>query len=157
MLQVVGILMMMSSCCVCTWPMVIPAQFDKDVQTPVPNLTEMFKQSDKAGFAITVLSTIIGGLAMAVFGLGLQADKPRAAWAAVIVSGLLLLCLLGGGLAIWMGNGSWPTRLWNLVLILIAIISVGFCIKSLQQILRDPPPADMDILPPDFEIPKSWH
>jgi hypothetical protein len=168
LLQVAGMILFLHSCCICS----AAVQWDKpptrgQTQRQLDELARDDRQQDvlltirrsldepgKAGRTLTVVLTTVGGLALAVFGLGLQSDKPRAAWGAVIAAMAWLLALLGTGVLLWWGDSSWTMRLWHAALLLTSAVLVGFTIVALRQVRRHPPPPGLDILPPDFELPQ---
>lgn len=123
----------------------------------VITLSQTFADPATAGLSLMVLFTTVGGLALAVFGLGLQSDKPRASLAAVVTAALWLLILIAAGICLWVGSASIVAKIWNLVLILIAALLLGFALVAWKQVRQFPPPPGLDILPPDFEIPKFRH
>lgn len=153
MLQSVGVLFFVSTCCVCSlsglWdPALAPAEvlpllheLDTQQQT---RIADMIQQPAKTGVMLTVMGTTVGGLAMAVFGLGLQSEKPRAACAAMITTLLLLLLLLIAGVGLWTGAASMAARLWHLVLFMLTLVMTGFCAAALKQVIANPPPAEPD-------------
>ncbi len=81
----------------------------------------------------------VGGLALAVFGLGLQADKPRAAWGAVIANTSLFVVLLVAGVALWVAEGPAMLRVWHALLTLLTAALFVFTLKALGQVRADPP------------------
>ncbi len=165
LLQMVGMTLFLSSCCVCSmsglWdpPMGRYETQEKLNTKQIEPSTPMRPFADLAttGLTLTVVFTTLGGLAMAVFGLGLQSDKPRAGWAAVLTTTAYLIIMIAAAICLWAGGASLVPKVWNLVLTLIALILLGFSVVALRQVLRHPPPPGMDILPPDFEIPKFKH
>lgn len=165
LLQTVGVLMFLSSCCVFSltgiWS---PVQPDPQViesirtnTTPEPGLRGKLREPSSAGYMITALATSAGGLAIAVFGLGLQADRRRAANGAVFASITMTLLLLVAGALLWTGNAGFVPKLWNLALLAIAGLLVAFTVAALRNVRANPPPANVDIVPPGTKIPYSWY
>lgn len=163
MLQFVGVMLFLTTCCVCSsawvWdPIFTSGEMEKQVTEdgtqPIPTLSTMFQDPATAGFSLMVAFSTVGGLAMAVFGLGLQADKPRSAVGALVTVCLWVLVLLGTGICLWIGDGSIAARLWNFLMFVGACVLVGFVVAALKQVRENPPPAGMDILPSDWEPPK---
>lgn len=165
LLQMVGMTLFLSSCCICSvsgyWdpPMGRHETQEKLNSKQIEPSSQMKPFADLAttGLTLTVVFTTLGGLALAVFGLGLQSDKPRAGWAATISAALWLLVLLVAGVCLWSGGAGFVPKVWNIALTFVAVILLGFSIVALRQVLAHPPPPGMEILPPDFEIPKFKH
>lgn len=161
--QVVGFAMFVSTCCVCSaagrWEAPSRGATIEKLKQDEPlviTLRRMFDEPGAAGLMLTVSFATVGGLAMMVFGLGLQSDKPNAAYAAVATCALLTMMLLGAAACLWIGESGWVSRLWNHALAAVTMTLLGFAIAALRQIRRDPPPPGMDILPDDFEIPRGF-
>lgn len=165
MLQVVGMCMFMSSCCVCSmgWlvdPSASPAQVAKlldDKPTIVDDSRNPFSTPGKTGVVLMIMFTSVGGLALTAFGLGLQTDKPKAAWAATITSLLLVVIFIVAGVCLWRGGVTPVGMTINAVLIVLSVMITGFCIAALKQIRQHPPSGDIEILPPDWEPPRRHH
>ncbi len=165
-LQVVGVLLFLTTCCVCSsavfWdPVDTAGEMEQKVtvekQQPIPTLQTMFKDPATAGFSIMIAFSTVGGLAMAVFGLGLQADKPKAAAGAMVSVVVWALVLIGAGVGLWIGDGSIGARLWHLLMMAIALLSLGFTAAAFKQVRKHPPPTEMEVLPADWEPPKRGH
>lgn len=165
LLQTVGVLMFLSSCCVFSltgiWS---PVQADPQTiesirtnTTPEPGLRGKLREPAAAGYMITALATSAGGLALAVFGLGLQADRRRAATGAVVASIAVTLLLLIAGALLWTGNAGVVPKAWNLALLAIAGLLVAFTVTALRNVRANPPPPNIDIVPPGTKIPYSWY
>jgi protein-S-isoprenylcysteine O-methyltransferase Ste14 len=104
---------------------------------------------------------LIGGigfaLAVAGLGLGLQATRRSAAWAAVLVSAL--------GVVFWAVHAFYFVqilRAWLLSLIAFGLFiaySVFFvlAIAAWREMRRSPPPAGHEVLPPGYKVPYSWY
>jgi hypothetical protein len=164
-LQTVGMLLFLSSCCACamtgTWdPVNSPGQTIEQVRAGEPlvaTIDRLFADPARAGYMIHVMSSTVGGLAMAVFGLGLQAERRRAAWAAmssVVVTAVLLLI---AGVCLWIGGAAIVTKLWNAALVLVVALLAGFAWHALRQVRATPPPADVDVIPKGTKIPYSFY
>lgn len=164
MLQVVGMILFLSTCCVCSssdsWepPLSTNEMQEKlnEQKDIVITVRGMFRDPATTGLSMMVVFSTVGGLALAVFGLGLQTDKPRAGWAALITAIIWLLVLIVAGVCLWIGGASWFAKLWNLFLLVLAVLAVVFTAAALRQVRANPPPPGMDILPKDFEIPRSY-
>lgn len=161
----VGMMLFLSTCCVCSSSGVWDPPMSKDQAQAsidekkeiVITLSQTFRDPATAGLSLMVMFSTVAGLALAVFGLGLQSDKPRAAWAALTTALLWLLILIAAAICLWVGEAGIVAKIWNLALLLIAVILLGFTIAALRQVRQFPPPPGMDILPKDFEIPKFRH
>jgi lysylphosphatidylglycerol synthetase-like protein (DUF2156 family) len=106
-------------------------------------------------------TALVGGigfaLAIAGLGLGLQATRRSAAWAAVFVTLL--------GVVFWALQGFFFVqilRAWLLSLIAFALliayaIFFALAIAAWREMLTNPPPANHEILPPGYKVPYSWY
>lgn len=164
-LQTVGILLFLTNCCAFTltglWDKVI-SRTDVieriDAGRPLGmSLERMFENPAKAGYMLTVMSSTVGGLAMAVLGLGMQADRRRAAAGALASVAATSAVMLAAGVLLWVGSASWGARGWNAVLVLILLTCVGFTWHALREIHAAPPPLNIDIVPPGKKIPYSFY
>jgi hypothetical protein len=164
-LQIVGMTLFLTTCCVCSSSGLWDPPMSKDEtqekldqkQDPVITARRLFADPATAGLSLMVVFSTIGGLALAVFGLGLQSDKPRAAWAAVATAAVWLAILIGAGACLWIGGATVVAKVWNALLLLVATIMLGFTVAALRQVRQHPPPPGLEILPPDFEIPRFRH
>ena len=152
--------MFLTSCCTCSlsgiWdPALSPAQIlSEEIQLESSvriRFREMIEKPAKTGLMLMVIGTTVGGLAMAVFGLGLQSDKPRAAWGAIIAVCAQELLLLAAGLGLWSGDASILSRVWHLLLTIVTTVTLGFCVVALKQVMKEPPRSGLEVLPKDFE------
>ena len=161
LLQCVGAVLFLTSCCSCSsaflWnPQWTLAEAQQAPQEPNrPRLLLMMDEPGKFGLMMMVLLGTLGGLSLIVFGFGLQSEKPRSGWAALITNVALLALLLFAGIGIWrgllQGETSVMTVIWHTVLTLVVAVLLIFTIPALRQLLLDPPPADLHVLPPDFD------
>lgn len=163
LLQTVGMIFLLATCCVCSttfwWnPMPPLAEIDVEAQPP-STLAEawgaMVADKGKSGLMLTIVSLNVGGLALAVFGLGLQSDRRRAAWGTVASVAALTGTLLLAGVWLWTGEATLNARIWHAIALLVTLLLWLFVIPALRQVLANPPPADVDVLPPDYKIPYS--
>ena len=162
LLQFVGVVMFLTTCCVCSlsglWEGVLTKeQAERKVHEKeeiVITFRRMFEEPGRAGASIMVVFSTVGGLALAGFGLGLQADKPRAALGAVISAMLWMLTMILAGVCLWIGDGSWLARGINALFFVGSIIIVSFTVAACREVRANPPPPGLEILPPDFEISK---
>ncbi len=167
-LQTVGMVLFLSTCCVCVstglWnPVRAPTeaveQASHDLQTPAVTsplgLDDLIAQPARGGVALLVLGMTVGGLALAAFGLGLQSDRRLGAPGATVTCIVLLLLLALAGLGLWRGEAGVAVRVWHALLLLVIVLLLGFCLAAWQQVRRDPPPVDADVIPPGTKIPYS--
>ena len=162
--QVIGFIMFLTSCCVCSsigsWE--IPSR-GATIENLVKNeegvitLSKMFDHPGATGIMLTAMFATVGGLTLTVFGLGLQSDKPKAAWGALITTVGLSLVLGLAAVCLWIDEVGFSAKLMNHLLLLTTLFMAGFSIAALKDVRKTPPPPGMDILPADFEIPKSSH
>ena len=165
LLQTVGMVLFFSTCCVCSlaglWdPLMSRPQVIQQLQDNQPigmTLWTLFEHPAEAGMMLMVMFMTVGGLAMAGFGLGLQTDKARSAWGALVTLIVMLMFLAVAGAGIWIGEASWAARIWHGVLFVLMWILLGFVWVALRQVLANPPPADIGVLPADFKIPYSHY
>jgi protein-S-isoprenylcysteine O-methyltransferase Ste14 len=161
LLQTVGMLMFLSSCCICSLGGVYdPVQtrgqvifgVDEAAATAAPVWRRVLDDPGAGGLMLTVMFSTVGGLALAVFGLGMQSDKPRAATAALTTSATLVAILVLGGVGLWIGDSAWTARLWHLLLLLLAATLLGFCIAAWRQVRRNPPTQQWHPAPPGLDL-----
>lgn len=105
----------------------------------------------RIGVMTLVLATTGGGLALAVFGLGLQSDQPKAAWAAMTTLGFLLGCLAFSGVALWTGSAGPSVRIVHTCLLLVTLVLIAFVAAALKQVIDHPPPPGQGVVPYDFD------
>jgi hypothetical protein len=106
---------------------------------------------------LTVAFSTLGGLALAGFGLGLQADRKRSALGAVVTTIAIEAVLLGAGVALWVGGAPLAAKLLNLFVMLIYAILLAFCIAAYRQVRATPPPENIEVVPPGTKIPYSFY
>lgn len=166
LLQAFGVIFLLSTCCVCSlsflWdpqqsPTLVENSPTLDQTRQASNLSVLMEEPGRLGVMLTIMSTSVAGLALAGFGLGLQAERMRAAWGAAASTIIWLIILVAAGAALWSGESSINAKIWHGLLTLLAVLLSGFAIAALRQVVANPPPADVDILPPDFKIPYSMY
>lgn len=165
LLQTVGVILFLSSCCVCSlsswWqPLQDHGQTLGAIQSGQPiggSWRDLAQRPREAGYTLTVVFGTVGGLGMAVFGLGLQAERRRAGVAAFATTTLLLVILIFAGVLLWHGGATWAARGLHALLTLIVALLAGFTWVAMRQVLANPPPADIDIVPPGVKIPYSFY
>jgi hypothetical protein len=162
LLQTVGMILFLSTCCICSGygiaesgqsPDQAIEQF-QDYEMSRFGFGELLRNPGRAGVMLTVVFVTVGGLAMAVFGLGLQAEKRGAGWAALVTTAALTGVLLVAGAGLWVGDGGWLARTLNAVLIVLLGVLTGFSWAALQQVRAHPPSGELHSVPPDFD-PKA--
>lgn len=163
-LQTTGALLVMSQCCICSssflWdPQRTPDLIDTTAPKPdaLTRLGELAANPGKAGLMLTVMGATVGGLGMMGFGLGLQSDRRRSAVGAFWTCLLFTLVMLIAGAGLWIGESSTSARGWQALLMLLGVVLTGFCITAWRQVRANPPPDDIDVIPPGFKIPYSMH
>lgn len=161
LLQTVGMLLFLLNCCICSLGGVfMPVQTRGQV---LQQVTDSAAHSDPAwrilidrpgdgGIMLTVMFSTVGGLALAVFGLGMQSDKPRAPAAATVTAAVLLLLLAAGGIGLWIDAVAWPVRLWHLLLLLTVAVLLGFCVPAWKQVRANPPTTQWQDVPPGLDL-----
>ena len=164
-LQTVGMILFLSTCCVCSltslWdPGASRGETVENFRRGGPGLVTLRtlpQTPAQTGYMLLVMFTTVGGLALASFGLGLQAERRRSAWGALATTGVMLASLLAGGVALWAGGAPWAVRAWHAGLLLVVAALAGFCAAALRQVMADPPPPDVDVVPPGAKIPYSFY
>ena len=162
LLQTAGMLLFLSSCCVCglsgLWDQ--PLTGDSTAAgsvSAVVTFSSLIQQPAAGGAMLTVVTATLAGLAMVGFGLGLQAERHYAAAGATTTTLLATLLLLAGGVGLWIGGASWSIRLWNHFLLALFGILSAFTIVAWREARDQPPPENVDVVPPDHKIPYSWY
>ena len=166
LLQTVGGILFLSSCCVCSssflwdpqWSLIQAQRFLEDQEHGQQQgdgaswfPSQRLGGPAKFGLMLMVMFTTVGGLAMAVFGLGLQAEKPASGWAALVTNGVFLLVLIVAGAALWSGQASPAVRVWHGIVSMVVIVLLGFTITALRQMIAHPPPGDLQVVPADYD------
>lgn len=153
LLQIIGGALLLGGCCVCgtagMWdPVISRGEAAQVAQAGAPVLHD----PGRLGAMLTVMFATVGGLAMLVFGLGMQQDRPRAAPAAALSMLALLPVLIGAGVGLWMGRGPWMLRLANAALVLVTVMLAALCATAWREVRADPPPAGPTLLPADANL-----
>ncbi len=152
-LQVVGGVLFLGACCICgsagLWD---PVMSRGEVAQQAVDAAAMPADWGRIGAMLLVMFTTVGGLAMLVFGLGMQQDRPRAATFALLSVALFLLVLIAAGAMLWRGGGPWGLRLANLGLLVTGACLLALCIAAWREVRADPPPEGPTALPPDADL-----
>ncbi len=163
-LQTVGMLLFLSSCCVCSFAGKWEGwQLSDDVagdMAKVKGLGDYFRQENwgKVGMMLSVMFPMAGGFAMATFGLGLQADRKRAGMGALVTCLACAVIVLVGGLGIWMDDEGaiWP-RIWHVIVSGVMWLTVGLSVVAYRDVRANPPADGVEILPRDYKVPYSMY
>lgn len=151
--QTVGCLLFLSTCCVCSssflWDPIpgaheAPADFTETVSDPA-----------RRGLFTTIMSVSAGGAALAAFGLGLQSDRKRAASAATATCAVLIGVLLFAATDLWRGDAGWTARGWNLAMIALHVLLLGFAVAAWRDVKRSPPTGELNTVPHDYDPKKD--
>jgi hypothetical protein len=111
--------------------------------------------SERQWMLLSVSIGVVGGLATAGIGLGLQAVKRRAPLAALVAATFLA--------AFWITQGIfavWPLH-WIVTALLIFgvatifVVLAGLSFASVREMAKNPPPGGEELLPLDFKEPYS--
>lgn len=162
----------MGSCCLCSmgWLFDSPMTFTQYVQQAQSDAVGAsvgpLAQGARSGVMLLVIPSTVAGLALAVFGLGLQSEKPRAAWGALSVSAGLTVVMFFSGYLLWSGGAGVGWLVLHGVVLVVSLVLTGFCVPALVQILHDPPPpglqsvtdaelAEMGVVPDDLLAAKT--
>lgn len=152
-LQTFGGLLFLSTCLICFTAFEWDPIQGRSVQTaePISRLESIVHDPARFGFLLMVVTSSVGGLALMVFGLGLQSEKRRAGWAALIANVLQLFLLLSATVLMWTGSASILACLWSALLTVITAILLLFTIAALRQFIAHPPPDTLHTVPHDFD------
>jgi lysylphosphatidylglycerol synthetase-like protein (DUF2156 family) len=149
--QWIGVSLFLASFFVCCGSALVSR--DRATQTNLTNIGWPFYSAQQA-ITISLVSAVFFGMALAGLGLGLQAQDRRAPWMSV---GLTLFAGL-----FWLFHvvffttvSEWGMMLICLVMMALFILLAVFAVAARREMLRTPPPADLEILPADYEVPYS--
>jgi hypothetical protein len=159
-LQGLGVIMALTNCCICSlgglWDPNLTSHEARQVMADQPEVItdpgSYLRDPVRAAGAATLLLATIGGLGLAAFGLGMQADRPRPAYAALATNLLLAAVFLAAGVALWTADAGWWLRSWHALLTLLALLALPFTIGATVQVVRHPPPPVDETLPPGFDV-----
>jgi len=158
-LQSVGLVLFLSTCCVCgfagQWdPVPSHGQILEGYRHAPPqswSLGNLAEHPSRAGMMLMAMFMTIGGLAMLVFGLGMQSLKRGAALGALVTVTASLVIVAVAGVGLWVGGGAWVARAWHAVVLLVTIGLLPLTAVAWKQMRSNPPPADLYVLPADFD------
>ncbi len=111
--------------------------------------------SAQKAMSVALTVAIVAGVSVAAFGLGLQAQHRRAPIGAAIVSGT--------GALFWLYHAAFfafvlrSVTLTLICLLLLAVYGVllALAIGAWREMKKNPPPANLEILPDGYKIPYS--
>jgi hypothetical protein len=111
--------------------------------------------SAQRAISVSVTLAVFFGLALAGIGLGLQAQRRMAPYAAVAVCGFAVL--FWGVHVVFAAERMRSFILAALASALTALFGVltALAIGALREMRRSPPPPDFEVLPPDYKVPYS--
>ena len=163
LLQAVGAVMFLGSGCVCTTAFLWDPISARPVERPLTAaaldlpgpLERATRDPGKWGLMLLVTGSAIGGLAFMVFGLGLQSEKPKSGWCALVSNVLVLAVLVVAGFGLWIAPASVFSRVWHGSELLVVLLLIGFTTKAVRDMLAHPPSGDLYIVPAG-EDPKTW-
>ena len=116
------------------------------------SLAELMGKPVQAGMMLMAMFMTVGGLALVVFGLGMQSEKRGSGTGALIVVGGSLLVLILAGIGLWSGPASWLARLWHGLVFLVLCGLLPFVFVSWRQMRAHPPPDDLYVVDGDFDV-----
>ncbi len=149
--QVVGPVLMLSSCCLFSLLGLIQEQVDQPIGSFQDWLTVATVPQIVGGLDV-LFSTIAGAMLMAV-GIGLQGERPSAGRHAVIVTTLLAVGWWASFLAFILFGGRWWQILLSLLLAAGATLLFLLAGTSARTLRLHPPPPDANRATPDLEPP----
>lgn len=164
-MQTLGAILFFSSCCICistaAWDPLTPReQVLSDMARgdhPGVGLSTLLERPAAAGYMITAVTATVGGLAICVLGLGLQADRGRAALAQLLATAAVTLLLALAAVALWRGAAPIMVKLWNHGLLVLMAGLTAMAWIAHRQVRAAPPPPDIDLVPPGAKIPYSFY
>lgn len=165
-LQTAGVLFFLSSCCICAtarmWerPPTQSEVIDQLAGDPTlvdRSLSDWLDDPGRTSVMLTVMFSTVGGLAMAGFGLGVQAERKRAPAGATAVTAGLLVVLLVAAPGLWSGSSGWGMRAWHAFVCVVVALLLAMSVAAWRQFRTHPPPGDVDIVPAGTKIPYSWY
>lgn len=157
MLQTVGMILFLSGCCVCSGIGVVNnpllpnqvARLLQDNPDLIAQTANPLHNPARFGVMAMVMFSTVGGLALAVTGLGLQTDQPHGGWASTLAAAGLSIALLLAGYFLWSGRAPWPMKIWHLLLNLLAFVLTAFCLAAWRQVRAHPPPRGFHVVRAD--------
>jgi hypothetical protein len=164
LLQTVGGILFLSSCCVCSsaflwdpqWSLIQAQSYQQqqiDGQPPIS--AHHITKPARFGLMLMVMFTTVGGLAMMVFGLGLQTEMPASGWSALVTNVVFLLVLITAGVALWWGQAPVSVRIWHGIVGVVVTCLLGFTITALRQMIAHPPSGDLHVVPANYDPRKD--
>lgn len=110
--------------------------------------------SAQRALAISLPCAVFFGMALAGVGLGLQAQNRRAAPLGVLLTGTAAGFWLVQTI-FFLSISSWGLLLLSLLMSLIFSGLLLLAIAAQRDMLANPPPAGMEVLPTDYKVPYS--
>ena len=159
-LQAVGMVLFLTTCCVCS----LSGQWDRILsrgevlelqqeQEPVSwAARDLIDRPAGAAMMLLTMFMTIGGLAMLAFGLGMQSHKPSSALGALITTLVADGVLIIAGVGLWVGAAHWLARLWHAVIALVVFTLTPMTVMAYRQMRAHPPPDDLYVVPADFDV-----
>lgn len=159
-LQGLGVFLALSNCCICSlaglWDPNLTSTEARQVLADHPEVVtapvSYLRDPARAAIGVTLLVATVGGLTLAALGLGMQADRPRPAYAAVAVNLVVAAVFLAAAWPMWREPIGWGFRFWHLLITVLTCLALPFSFAALRQIVRDPPPPIDETLPPGFDV-----
>ena len=151
--QVVGPVLMLSSCCLFSLLGLIQEQADQPIGSFRDWLTVATPPQIIGG--LDVLFSTIAGMMLLAVGIGLQGDHPSAGRHALIVTTLLAVGWWGSFLGFMLLGGRWWQILLSLLLAAGATLLFLLAGTSARVLRMHPPPPDANVATPDLEPPTA--
>jgi hypothetical protein len=111
--------------------------------------------SAQRAVSIAMVVGIFLGIGLAGAGLGLQAMRRNAPFIALVVSGVGSLFWLFHCVFFAIAARSVILTLIALGLVILFGILLALAIGAMREMRRSPPPANLEILPPEYKVPYS--
>jgi hypothetical protein len=113
--------------------------------------------SAQKAITISVFASVFFGLALGGIGLGLQAEHPRAAGFAVVVTSVATIFWLAQTLFAFTAMHSLGFGLLALALAAVFAVACVFALGAFREMRSNPPPDRHEVLPPGYKIPYSHY
>ncbi len=150
-LQLIGVILALGTCC---WWSFAGLTDERIRPTSQPeSFGDIVRAADGSRLwsMSAVCVSFVGGLALAVLGLGLQAEKRRSGAAALAVAGAgTVFWFVYFGYALTHGAGV-GRLLWSVLMFIAWGLCAVLSVISADELKRHPPPADLGQAPADLK------
>ncbi len=150
-LQIVGLILMLSGCCVCS----LLGWYQDESDVPINSPADYFAQPNLplALAALNLFASFAGGIGLLGAGIGLQGDRPNSGRIAMWITGLLALTWWATAVAHLLLTKSIPGTITAVVLAAGCTFLFLLAGNSARVLRENPPPEDLHAVPPDYVDP----